>query len=550
MSSASPEREQHYALLKTRLESLRELFFAGSNSAEYCELFDEYLEHREFGLALERLCDFLMEPEVRPASDAELDEISSLHALMEVEDQCILKLKSKRVEQAKQLGITDSAARPPKAISSAAPLAASPVISPGIPSALRYKLIAILGPDHVHPAVPSDKILGVQPKLVVLPGSESELAEILRLSNEAGLAVIPRGGGTKISLGNPPSRADLILSTARLNNVLEHASSDLTVTVEAGCTLQKLQESLAEHGQRLAIDPLWPEKATVGGILSANDSGALRLRFGALRDLIIGVTIALPDGTLASSGGKVVKNVAGYDLPKLVTGALGTLGVITRAVFRLHPLPHNTRSFSIATPQPAATRDLVLAIQDSKLAHAALQSHFSDETLPTSDILFEGTAAGLEAQAAHLRTLCQPAEISDAPATAWSARQEFWSISDPAGTVIAKISTLPADLAHVIELFLHAADSYSVRWKSLTYATGLGWLRLEGPADNLKRALTNLRSDLEKKGSSLVVFHRPAKLYAIDAWGTPGDSLPLMKSIKSRLDPATTLNPARFLAGL
>jgi glycolate oxidase FAD binding subunit len=420
----------------------------------------------------------------------------------------------------------------------------------GLTSALRYKFIAILGPDHVHAASPADEILGVQPKFVVLPGSESELAEILRLSNEAGLAVIPRGGGTKIAWGNPPSRADLILSTARLNNVLEHASSDLTVIVEAGCTIQKLQETLAEHGQRLAIDPIWPEKATVGGILSTNDSGALRLRFGALRDLIIGVTIALPDGTLASSGGKVVKNVAGYDLPKLVTGALGTLGVITRAVFRLHPLPHNTRSFSIASAQPTATRDLVLAIQDSKLAHTALQSSFSVEALPTSDILLEGTEAGLEAQASHLRHLCQPAEISEAATTAWNARQELWSISDPAETAIAKISMLPTDLARTIELFHQAADSYSVRWKSLIYATGLGWLRLEGPADNLKLALTSLRADLEGKAGCLVVLHRPAKLFAFDAWGTPGDSLRLMKSVKHELDPANTLNPSRFLSGI
>ena len=150
--------------------------------------------------------------------------------------------------------------------------------------------------------------------------------------------MIPRGGGTKLGWANSPARAGLILSTARLTEVIEHAWADLTVSVGAGCTVQRLQEALAQHGQRLALDPLWPEKATVGGVLSTNDSGALRLRFGALRDLIIGVTVALPDGTLASSGGKVVKNVAGYDLPKLVTGALGTLGVITRAVFRLHPL--------------------------------------------------------------------------------------------------------------------------------------------------------------------------------------------------------------------
>src|SRR6267143_2379818 len=210
--------------------------------------------------------------------------------------------------------------------------------SAALHSSLRYKLIALVGNDYVHASPAADAVAGAQPRLVIEPGTEVELAEVLRLSNEAGLAVIPRGSGTKLGWGNPPARADLILSTARLTEIIEHACADLTVSVEAGCTIQRLQETLAQHGQHLALDPLWPEKATVGGVLSTNDSGALRLRFGALRDLIIGATVALPDGTLASSGGKVVKNVAGYDLPKLVTGALGTLGVITCAVFRVHPL--------------------------------------------------------------------------------------------------------------------------------------------------------------------------------------------------------------------
>src|SRR6267142_3606367 len=274
--------------------------------------------------------------------------------------------------------------------------------------------LSLLGSEYVRAAGAEDAVGGLQPKLVVEPGTERELAEILRLSNEGGVAVIPRGGGTKLSWGNPPVRADLILSTARLTKIIEHAWADLTVTVEAGCTIQKLQETLAQHGQRLALDPLWPEKATVGGVLSTNDSGALRLRFGALRDLIIGVTIALPDGTLASSGGKVVKNVAGYDLPKLVTGALGTLGVITRAVFRLHPLPLNSHSFSISTVNAEETQKFVLAVQDSKLAHTFLQSHFSDEKPPASDILFEGTEAGLAAQEAQLRNLAAPASVSEA----------------------------------------------------------------------------------------------------------------------------------------
>src|SRR5262249_58475183 len=146
---------------------------------------------------------------------------------------------------------------------------------------------------------------------------------------------------------------------------------DMPVPVEAGCAIATLQAALAQHGQRLAIDGLWPKSATIGGILSTNDSGALRLRFGSLRDLIIGSTIALPDGTLASSGGKVVKNVAGYDMQKLVTGAFGTLGVIIRAVFRLHPLPRFARTFTCLAPGflPEAQR-LLLAIQDSKLAHS------------------------------------------------------------------------------------------------------------------------------------------------------------------------------------
>src|SRR5882762_1074891 len=269
-------------------------------------------------------------------------------------------------------------------------------------SALRYKFIALVGNEYARAATAADAVAGAQPNLVIEPGTEGELAEILRLSNEAGLAVIPRGGGTKLRWGNPPARADLILSTARLNEIIEHAWADLTVTVEAGCTIQRLQETLAQHGQHLALDPLWPEKATVGGVLSTNDSGALRLRFGALRDLIIGATIALPDGTLASSGGKVVKNVAGYDLQKLVTGALGTLGVITRAVFRLHPLPLNTRSFSVAATNAEEAQRFVLTVQDSKLAHTLLQSHFSDAASPVSDILFEGTEAGLAAQETQL----------------------------------------------------------------------------------------------------------------------------------------------------
>src|ERR1700687_821088 len=223
----------------------------------------------------------------------------------------------------------------------------------------------IVTAKYVRTAAESDAVAGAKPTIVIEPGSEQELAKALKGANAAGLAVIPRGGGTKLEWGNQPARADVILSTARLNRVIEHDWADLTVSVEAGCTIGKLQETLAKHGQRLALDVLWPGQATVGGVLSTNDSGALRLRFGSLRDLIIGATLALPDGPLASSGGKVVKNVAGYDLSKLATGALGTLGVITRAVFRVHPLPKETCTLTCACDDLAEAQRLVLAVQDS-----------------------------------------------------------------------------------------------------------------------------------------------------------------------------------------
>ncbi len=420
----------------------------------------------------------------------------------------------------------------------------------GLRSALRYNFMAIVGNGNVRAATAADAIAGVQPKLVIEPATASEIAEILRLSNEAGLAVIPRGGGTKSGWGNPPSRADLILSTARMTEIIEHAWADLTVSVEGGCTVQRLQETLAQHGQRLALDPLWPEKATIGGVLSSNDSGALRLRFGALRDLIIGATVALADGTLASSGGKVVKNVAGYDLPKLVTGALGTLGVITRAVFRVHPLPRNMHSFSISAANAEEAQRFVLAIQDSKLAHSFLQSHFSDAAPPVSDILFEGTDAGLAAQEAQLRHLSAPASVREASKPTWTAREELWTFSEPASTAMAKINILPADMARTMKLMEHIANAHQVRRRALVYATGIGWLRLEGKPSSLRGALQALRGELEERGCSVVALHRPEKMPAFDAWGTGGDALPLMKAVKQQLDPQNTLNPGRFVGGI
>jgi len=351
---------------------------------------------------------------------------------------------------------------------------------------------------------------------VVEPADEKETAAILRRANDTGQAVIPTGGGTKLDWGNPPRKADVLLSMRRLNQVIEHAWADLTVTVEAGCTIAELQRTLAEHGQRLAIDPLWPERATIGGVLSTNDSGALRLGYGSLRDLIIGITLVLADGTIAKSGGKVVKNVAGYDLPKLATGGMGTLGVITRAVFRLHPLPRNTRTLTIATTDAAESQRIVLAILGAQLAPAAVQVRNG-----YVDILFEGTLDGIAAQESAIKIF---GVVRDGSSEVWKAREELLD----EGTVV-KFTTLTSRIAA-------ASASFS---RSVIQATGVGYGRFDGD-------LQRLRMAMELEGGSLMILG-PTKL---DAWGSPGDALPLMRAVKAQFDPKGTLNPGRFVGGI
>src|SRR6266851_145414 len=350
----------------------------------------------------------------------------------------------------------------------------------------------IVTAKYVRTAGASDAVAGVQSRFVVEPGSEQELAKVLKLANAAGLGVTPRGGGTKLEWGNRPAQADVILSTARLHRVIEHAWADLTVSAEAGCTIAKLQETLAKHGQRLALDALWPERATVGGVLSTNDSGALRLRFGSLRDLVIGVT-----------------------------------------------------------PDVREAQRLVVAIQNSKLAHSALQICCETEMQPRVDVLFEGTEAGLTAQVEQVKVMMGAAAISDAGGDVWSARQEICSAGKRGETefAVVKFASLPAQMAETIETIARLSRP-DVRWKVAAQATGIGWARLDGDAQAMESALREFRAGLERGGGSLVIAHRAAGMSALDAWGKAGDALPLMNAVKRQFDSQGTLNPGRFVGGI
>jgi glycolate oxidase FAD binding subunit len=377
-----------------------------------------------------------------------------------------------------------------------------------------------------------------------------DVATLLRDASRDGQAVIPRGGGTKLEWGRPPRRADFVLSTARLDRVLEHAWADMTATVEAGCTVARLQRALAEHGQRLACDPLWPERATIGGILATNDNGALRARFGALRDLIIGVTLVLSDGTVAKSGGKVVKNVAGYDLPKLATGSFGTLAVITQAVFRLHPLPHETRTLTFTAPRVEPLCDLALAIQGSQLAFVSLQVRAGRSAEPALDVAFEGTRAGLDSQQDELLRLAADVRRVDPPALVWRIREELWQGREPA--VTGTFSVLPTELRAFCGQLHEVGTTSPLGWRVVAQGLGVGHFRLEGAAsDTLVAALQRLRAAAERRGGTLVILLGPEDLKTrLDVWGAPGDAMPLLQRVKQQLDPQGTLSPGRFVGGL
>jgi glycolate oxidase FAD binding subunit len=395
---------------------------------------------------------------------------------------------------------------------------------------------------------------GVVPQNTAEPASASELASVLKNAHDARCSVVPTGGGSKLNWGNPPSSVHLMLSSRRLNRLLEHAWGDMTATVEAGCVFASLQNALAEHGQRLALDPLWPEQATVGGVLATNDSGALRTRFGSLRDLIIGVTVALPDGTVAKSGGKVVKNVAGYDIAKLVTGSLGSLGVITQAIFRLHPTAKCARSLRFTLQNHGAMATAVASILDSHLTPSAVQVCVGSSSPPVVDILLEGTPTGCDAQIKEVARLAVPNAVAESDASVWQARERLFAPpQEKPGTVaVCKVSLLPSDFGTFSDYLSRQSQRLEFAWTLVAQAVGVGLLRLEtGSVEQLRQVIMDLRQKLNSMLGSLVILDCPRELKdGLDVWGSPGDMLALMKSIKAQFDPRGILNPGRFVGAI
>ena len=384
-------------------------------------------------------------------------------------------------------------------------------------------LAAIVGPEYVR---------GLGEAVAVAPGNTEEIAAVLRLAQENDLAVVQRGGGTKQGWGYPVTPA-LVLEMQRLNTLREHTWQDMTCSVEAGCTWAALQAGLAQHGQFVAVDPLWPDKATVGGIVATNDSGALRQKYGGLRDLVIGMTIVLADGTIAHTGGKVVKNVAGYDLHKLMIGAFGTLGVVTSVNFRLHSIPRCQRSFTVSATSVETVGRIMLAMLHAQLSTVAIQLRSGTDGFGL-DIQLASLPEVLETQAGALEVLAQGEGLAlrTADDEVWSARQSVLTAD-----VVCKGTMLPSEIARFAE---------RVRGLGGESVTQAGGIMIAGFPAAAAGQLPQLRRELEEAGGSLMVLKQPVET-RLDCWGTLPDSLPLMREIKRRFDPDSILNPGRFL---
>lgn len=383
----------------------------------------------------------------------------------------------------------------------------------------------------VRQAGPDDEVAGVQPRWVALPETTEEIAAVLKSAAERDLAVVPVGGGSKLHWGPPPERCDVLLDTCCLNQVVEHASGDLVVKAQAGVTMDALADTLAAQGQELALDvPV--EGATVGGTLATATAGPRSLRYGTARDLLIGITVVLADGTVAHSGGKVVKNVAGYDLGKLFTGSYGTLGVIAEATFRLHPRAADRRWVTLSVPEATALGPIATGLAASQAEPAAIEvDRPGDGAGVELAVLVEGTAARSRAESIAA-LLGGPAAIEPRPPSWWGVL--------PDDQVLLEVRFPPSRADQVLQetLGLGAAVRGSP-------ASGVLWL---GGDERLVEAVPPLRKRLGEFGGRVTVVAAPP-YPGLDRWGEIS-ALPLMRRVKERFDPGRRMSPGRFVGGI
>ncbi len=404
---------------------------------------------------------------------------------------------------------------------------------------------------------------GIRPERVVRPSSVPQVRRIMEIASARGLAVVPAGFGAHLGAGAAPSRPFLALSLASLNDLVDHQPANMTLTAQAGMNLAQLQAVAAAAGQWLPVDPPFPDRTSVGALISANLSGPSRFSQGTVRDLLIGITVVRADGSVVKSGGRVVKNVAGYDLGKLYCGALGTLGVIVEASFKVRTLPEARAAARVTCPNPAAAQDLVERILTAPLEPLFIELAARVPAAGSGSVVvvgFGGAKEDVADQQVTLRLLADGAggleELTEEEADTVVAGLR----DSPAGSGALfrlKAAVLPTRVAAFIAALEDEGRAGGVAMAVQAHA-GNGVVHVRGErsdgavSQGLPGAVVErLRAAAESLGGTLVVEHAdPSVKPGVDLWGGGIDGLGLMKSIKQTLDPKDILSPGRFVGGI
>jgi len=429
---------------------------------------------------------------------------------------------------------------------------------------LATRLESLLGRQAVQedPGVlAAHAVDGIVPSVRVAPQDAPQISEVLKICTEEHAAVVPWGGGTSIALGNRPARVDVVLSLERLNALVEHDDANLTATSQAGMRLGALQQVLARRNHFLAIDPPNPAEATIGGIVAANTNGPRRMLYGGVRDQVIGMKTVLATGEQVKSGGKVVKNVAGYDMCKLFTGSLGTLGVITEVTFRMAPVPERSVSV-LASGARGQALEMVERLHASQLLPSAVtlvNARAAGELMKGSGVGGPGSGCQVfiwiegfeEAVERHLNDLRAMAKA----ATMWAEtledplHQALWkSISDFGSGTPGTLCKLTLPVGAIREA-ISSIDDWSPGPQIVAH-TGSGtiWVLADEDGTECFSRLSTLATSF--RGHAIIAIAPPHVKQAVDVWGSPPPGLAIMAEIKRQFDPAGILNPGRFVARL
>jgi glycolate oxidase FAD binding subunit len=437
-------------------------------------------------------------------------------------------------------------------------------MSVGAAEGIVPRLQALLGAAAVVTAE-TDRwaVEGIAPVAVIRPADGEQIAATLRLCAEAGVTVVPWGGGTAMHVGNQPRAVGIVLCSDGLGTVVEHDHSNLTATVQAGMSLGSLGAALAAHRQFLPLEPPRAEAATVGGTVAVNLNGPRRMRYGSVRDLVIGLRVALADGTVVRFGGKTVKNVAGYEMGRLFVGSLGTLGIVTEVTFKVWPLPEVSRTAIVWASDPAGLLTVAARLFDSPLIPSAVTlvagqvarrfgQHAwgllvrAEGVEPAvvrheRDISGWATAAGLDVE------VC----AGDHDSRLWQAVRDFgWT--DEAAAI--RLSLPPGKTAALLEALLGEGGSAPTGTSGLVVDLGTGtiWIGFDD-VRMASQALPSLRGLVAREGGNLLAARVPPEAKALaDVWSPtpPPRVLEIMRRLKQSFDPHHILNPGRFVAGL